>query len=84
MGITISLDPPMQAELEAEASAWAISCEQMVCEAVGEYLLRAKRPKYDAWFAAKYEEGKAALERGDVCPHDEVRQDMLKRREKSF
>lgn len=84
MSITISFDPAMQAELEAEASARAISCEQVVCEAVGDYLQRAKSPspEYEAWFRAKYEEGKTALERGDVCSHEEVRQDMLRRREK--
>lgn len=84
MSITVSFDPAMQAELEAEASAREISCEQVVCEAVGDYLQRVKNPgpEYEAWFAARYEEGKAALERGDVCSHEEVRQDMAERRKK--
>ena len=74
----------MQAELEVWAVSREISCEQVVYEAVGDYLQRVKysSPEYDAWFTARYEEGKAALECGDVCSHEEVCQDMAKRRER--
>ena len=84
MSITISLDPAIQNELEAEASSRAVSCEQIVCEALEDYLQRPKSPgpEYDAWFKARYEEGKAAYERGDVCSHAEVKRDMAERRMK--
>ena len=84
MSITISFDPAMQAEPEAEASSREISCEQVVCEAVGDYLQRAKyaHPEYDAWFKAKYEEGKAAYARGDFRTNEEVEREAALRRAK--
>lgn len=38
--------------------------------------------EYDAWFRARYEEGIAAYEVGDVCSHEEIRRDMAERRQK--
>lgn len=84
MSLTITFEPAILAELEAEASARAISCEQIVCEAVEDYLHRANSssPEYEAWFKVCYEEGKAAFERGEICSHEAVKQDMVKWREK--
>ena len=47
MNLTIAFDPVMQAELEAEALAREIPCEQAVCEAVKEYLQRPRSPNSD-------------------------------------
>lgn len=83
MSITISFEPAMQAELEAEASARAISCEQVVCEAVGDYLQRVKNPntEYDAWFRVRVEEGLEAARQGKFTSSEEVERRAKSRRE---
>lgn len=83
MSITISFDPDMQAELEAEASARSISCEQVICEAVGNYLQQVKSPspEYDAWFRAKVEEGLEAAKQGKFASNEEVERRAKSRRQ---
>ena len=84
MNLTIAFDPAMQAELEAEAAAREIPCEQVVCEAVGEYLQRLKSPspEYDAFFFKKFEEGMADYKAGRIRTNDEVEKEAQIRREK--
>ena len=83
MSITISFEPAMQAELEAEAAARSIFCEQVVCEAVGDYLQRAESPspEYEAWFRTRVEEGLEAARRGKFASNDEVERRAKIRRE---
>ena len=86
MSLTISLSPATLTALSAEASARNTTCEQVVCEVVEGYFYtpQSPNPEYEAWFKAKYEEGKAAYERGDVCSHEEVQRDMAERRKRYF
>lgn len=84
MSMTISFDPAMQAELEAEASARGISCEQVVREAVEGYFQRPKsvNPEYELFFRQKYEEGMADYEAGRIRTNDEVEKEARLRRER--
>lgn len=82
MSLTISLNPTTLTALSEEASARNATCEQVVSELIENYFGRPKSPspEYDAWFKAKYEEGIAAYERGEVCTHADVQRDMAERR----
>ena len=84
MNLTIAFEPAMQADLEAEAAAREIPCEQVVCEAVEEYLQRRRNPnpEYDAFFFSKYEEGMADYKAGRIRSNDEVEREARIRREK--
>ena len=84
MNLTIAFDPAMQAELEAEASAREIPCEQVVCEAVEEYLQRPRSQnlEYDAFFLQKYEEGMADYKAGRITTNEEVEREAQILREK--
>lgn len=84
MSLTVTLDQEILNALEEEATARSIPCEQIIREAVEERysLASAANPEYEAWFRAMYEEGKAAYERGEICSHEEVKQDMAIRRKR--
>lgn len=84
MSLTISLNPATLTALSEEASARNTTCEQVVREMVEGYFYKPANPnpEYDVWFRAKYEEGKAAHERGDVCSHEEVQRDMAERKKR--
>lgn len=84
MSLTITFEPAMLAELEAEASAREVSCEQLVSEAVEDYLQRPKSPspEYDAFFRKKYEKGIADYKAGRIRTNEEVEKEARLRREK--
>ena len=86
MSLTITLNPATLTALSEEASARNTTCEQVVREMVEGYFYKptSSNPEYDAWFKAKYEEGKAAYARGDICSHEEVQRDMAERRTRYF
>lgn len=82
MSLTISLDSDTLNALSVEANARKTTCEQVAREMIEMYFQRPKSPgeEYDDWFKAKYDEGIAAYERGDVCSHADIQRDMAERR----
>lgn len=84
MSLTISLNPATLTVLSEEASARNTTCEQVVCEMIEAYFHKptSPTPEYDAWFKAKYEEGKAAYARGDFRTNEEVEREAQLRRAK--
>lgn len=84
MSLTITLNPATLTALSEEASARNTTCEQVVREMVEGYFYKpaSSNPEYDAWFKAKYEEGKAAYARGDFRTNEEVEREAALRRAK--